>query len=454
MKENKKTEEKKKAKNNKQTKKKNRGVMKGVVTILCLLIIGGFSFLGYKIYKNGGGLTGTLATLLGENTENLENLEPLQILVMGESGVDDYKLADSIMVVSYNPKTQEASIMSIPRDTYVGKKDRKTATQNYLASYKINTVFRSGTNIPEAIDRINALTGLELENYVIIDTKALVKLVDAIGGVTFNVPIDMDYEDDTQDLYIHLKAGEQLIDGAKAEQLLRFRHNDDGSTYSTEYGQQDYGRMRTQREFIIATLKQTLKPQNIFKLKQIVDIMAENVTTNMELSTLKSYVPYAANFDADNIKTGMVPGDSEMCNGVSLYIADKKKTAELVEELFPEPVEDEEISTEAEDSSSTNTISSTTNSTSNSNSNIKIEVLNGTGNSSVLSEVVEKLKDAGYNVTNQGTTNTTAKTTITNKTNKSSTIANNIKETIGAGTINKSTSSSNVDFTIIIGKDY
>ena len=107
------------------------------------------------------------------------------------------------MVASYNPKTQKASLMSIPRDTYVGRRNRNTATQNYLASYKINTVFRSGTNIPEAIDRINALTGLNLENYVIIDTKALIKLVDAIGGVTFNVPIDMYYTEDTdQNLYI------------------------------------------------------------------------------------------------------------------------------------------------------------------------------------------------------------------------------------------------------------
>lgn len=330
---------------NKKSKKKSRKVMKTVVTFLCLLVIGGFSFLGYKVYKNGGGLSGALATLLGEDAETLENLEPIQVLVMGESGVDDYKLADSIMIASYNPKTQSASIMSIPRDTYVGKRDRKTATQNYIASYKINTVFRNGTNIPEAIERINELTGLDLENYVIIDTKALIKVVDAIGGVTFNVPIDMDYEDCTQDLYIHLKAGEQLIDGPKAEQLLRFRHNDDGSTYPSSYGQQDFGRMRTQREFIIATLKQTLKPQNIFKLKQIIDIMGENVKTNMDLASLKSYVPLAVEFNPENVKTGMLPADPEMCNGVSICVADKKKTAELVKELFLEEKEESEDDT-------------------------------------------------------------------------------------------------------------
>ena len=321
-----------------KTKKKVKTVRKVkrvVVLLLLLTIVYSVYLVANRIKQNGGGLTGTLATILGEDTSNLENLEPIQILIMGESGVDDYKLADTIMIASYNPKTQEASIMSIPRDTYVGKKNRETATQNYLASYKINTVFRNGTNIPEAIDRINALTGLNVENYVIIDTNALIKLVDAIGGVTFNVPIDMDYEDSSQDLYIHLKAGEQEIDGKKAEQLLRFRHNDDGSTYPSSYGQQDFGRMRTQREFIIATLKQTLKPQNIFKLKQIIDIMQEDVKTNVDLASIKAYVPYAVNFNADNIKTGMVPGEAEMCNGASLYIANSSKTKELVEELFP-----------------------------------------------------------------------------------------------------------------------
>ena len=293
---------------------------------------------------------------MGEDTTKLEDLEPIQILIMGESGVDDYKLSDTIMIASYNPKEQTASLMSIPRDTYVGRKNRKTATQNYLASYKINTVFRSGTNIPEAIDRINDLTGMNLKNYVIIDTKALIKLVDAIGGVTFNVPIDMYYTEDTeQNLYIDLKAGEQLIDGAKAEQLLRFRHNNDGSTYPSSYGQQDLGRMRTQREFIQATLKQTLKPQNIFKIKQIMDVMINNVTTNIDISTLKAYVPYAVKFNADNIRTGMVPGDVEMCNGVSLYIANSQKTKEMVEDLFPE-----EKKTSAEDKKTNNIINNTT----------------------------------------------------------------------------------------------
>ena len=64
--------------------------------------------------------------------------------------------------------------------------------------------------------------------------------------------------------------------------------------------------------------------------------MNENVTTNMDLTELKSYVSVAVEFNPDNIKTDMVPGTTEMCNGVSIYVANKKKTQEIVKELFPE----------------------------------------------------------------------------------------------------------------------
>lgn len=322
--------------NKKKKVKKPRRLMKTVLTLLVLgTILLGF-FVANRIQNLGGGVTGILATLLGESEESLENIEPINIVVMGISGIDDYKLADTIMVASYNPKTQKASLMSIPRDTYVGKKDRHSATSNYIASYKINTVFRNMTNIPDAMERISALTEMDLENYVIIDTKALIKLVDEIGGVTFDVPINMDYDDSSQDLYIHLKAGEQLIDGKKAEQLLRFRHNNNGSTYPSSYGTEDIGRMKTQREFIAATIKQTMKPQNIFKIRNIIDIMNEDITTNMDIEKIKRYLPFAVKFDTENLKTDVLPGTPEMCNGVSIMVSNKIKSRTVVQDLFGE----------------------------------------------------------------------------------------------------------------------
>ena len=249
-----------------------------IILIILLIILIFASIFTYRVIKNGGGMQGIVATTLGHNELTLKNLKPIDFLIIGISGSEeDYKLADTIMLCSYDPKIQQASLLSIPRDTYVGKNKNKAS-----ASYKINAVYQNGKNIDGMVKNIEKIIGRTINNYIVVDTNALIELVDAIGGVEFNVPIDMKYDDITQDLHIDLKAGYQKLNGQQAEWLVRFRHNNNpASTYSTEYGQQDIGRMRTQREFIQATLKQTLKPENIFNLTQIAEILYKNITTNM-----------------------------------------------------------------------------------------------------------------------------------------------------------------------------
>ena len=129
----------------------------------------------------------------------------------------------------------------------------------------------------ETLEAVNEITGLDIKYYVVVKTEALIKLVDVIGGITFDVPIDMNYDDTSQNLHIHLKAGEQKLDGDKAEQLVRFRHNNDDTSYPEEYGDNDTGRMRTQREFIMQVIKQTAKPENIFKIGEILEVAKEYV---------------------------------------------------------------------------------------------------------------------------------------------------------------------------------
>ena len=91
---------------------------------------------------------------------------------------------------------------------------------------------------------------------------------------------------------------------------MRFRKNDDGTGYPAEYGSDDIGRMKTQRNFIMATAKQTLQAKNIFKIKDIIDIIYEYVETNISISNIKSYVPYAINFNVENLKSDVLPGTS------------------------------------------------------------------------------------------------------------------------------------------------
>ena len=324
-----------KTKEKKVRKKKKRIGLKIFIFIVILLGIAGGLF-AKKVHDLEGNW---LAALFGHNEETLKNLDKLYILAMGEST----GMSDTIIVCSYDPKTQEASMLSIPRDTFVGESKRKASTSD-----KINSLYNNGKNPEKTIEAVNELTGLNIENYILIDTKGLVELVDTIGGVEFNVPINMKYNDEGQDLHINLKAGMQRLNGDQVEQLVRFRHNANWSTYSPEYGIEDFGRMRTQREVIIAIAKQTIKLKNVKEIGNILDIAEKYVETNIDFKILKDYIPYAVNMNTDNIKAEQLPGDPDYLNGISFFLADEEETRRIVEELFigkpsvEEPTEVEE----------------------------------------------------------------------------------------------------------------
>ena len=306
---------------NKKKKKKRPIGLKIFIFILILLAIGGGIF-AKRVYDLDGNW---IAALFGHNEETVKNLDKLYILAMGEST----GMSDTIIVCSYDPKTQEASMLSIPRDTFIGDSQRYATTSD-----KINSLYNSGNNPERTLEAVNELTGLNIENYILIDTEALVELVDAIGGVQFNVPIDMKYDDNNQDLHVDLKEGWQTLNGDQVEQLVRFRHNADGSTYSYEYGIEDFGRMRTQREVLIAIAKQTIQLKNVTEIGKIIDIAEKYVDTNMNFKSLKDYIPYAININTDNIKAEQLPGESRYINGISFFLADEEETKKVVEELF------------------------------------------------------------------------------------------------------------------------
>ncbi len=144
----------------------------------------------------------------------------------------------------------------------------------------------------------------------------------------------MKYDDYSQDLHIDLKAGYQKLTGEQVEQVVRFRHNNNGSSYSYEYGNEDYGRMRTQRSVITELAKQAFKFKNIKELKNIVNIMKEDVKTNINFDIIKDYIPYAASLDMDSIQTEQLPGRSEQRNGGWFFFNDKEETAQVVDRLF------------------------------------------------------------------------------------------------------------------------
>lgn len=446
----------------KKTKKKKHIILKFLLFILTVMVLFIGGFVGYSTYKNGWGVKGIIQTAMGQDEKKLANLEPFTVLIMGVSEDISVRLTDTIMVASYNPKTQKATLLSIPRDTFVGtNKNKATSYDKINALYQTKTK-ESNSSPEKTLAAVNKITGLNITYYVVVSNNALVQLVDAIGGVEFDVPIDMDYDDSSQDLYIHLEKGYQKLNGEQAEWLVRFRHNNNGTSYPSSYGNNDLGRMKTQREFLKVVAKQLIQLKNITKLGTFIDIFKENVQTNItNWSLMKDYIPYMVDFNTENIQTETLPGNPSSFGpyNLSYFVHNEKQTKELVEQLFNEQNRVEEESTEenelANNEESSQTTKSTENTSNTNNSKIKIELLDGSGNTASFSKAKDALKKEGYTIEKTGTTTSTSKTTIINKTSLPSDTLSKLKEILGIGNISNSNSSTNkVDVTIVIGKDY
>lgn len=409
-----------------KNKKKKRGIGKKIILVILFIILLAGSILGYKVYKNGGGAKGLLMTAMGHDKDTILTLDKIYCLILGKS----QNLTDTLILASYDPKDQSAALLSIPRDTFIG--DYKSSATSWD---KINAVYQTENGPQKLMKYVTDITGINVKYYLMVDTEALKVLVDEIGGVTFNVPIDMDYDDSSQDLYIHLKAGEQLLDGDKAEQVVRFRHNNDGSTYPSEYGQEDIGRMKTQREFLKTLAKKLLSWNSVTKINNLLDIAEQYVETNLDFKAVKDYIPYAVEFNINNLKTAVLPGVPEFANVVWIYSSDKEETKKVVNKLFFNINEEEsEVSDEEKEE-------------------IRIELLNGIGNEGRFDEVSDTLKRMGYNIKSTGSTSKTSKTTIINRNNAPENITEDIKNVLKIGNILQGDSSNNIDITIIVGED-
>lgn len=304
----------------KEKEKKPRKALKIVLSILLILFLIIGTVFGTYLYKAGGSFSGAVMNLM---KDTIGDKDPIFVLIMGVSEDISVELTDTIMLAGFNPETNQAFLLSIPRDTFVGSNEATAGGFD-----KINALYQKSPQ--KTVEAVENLTGVNIDYYITVKTSALVDIVDAIGGIDFDVPINMDYDDDTQDLHIHLKAGQQKINGEKAEQLVRFRHNNNGTTYSAEYGDNDEGRMRTQREFLKAIATQVVQWNNIDKVKEITNAIFKNLKTDITLSKILGYVPYATSFDVNNLEMDQLPGTPEKINELWFYKADKTETSDLI----------------------------------------------------------------------------------------------------------------------------
>ena len=443
---------KKSKRDKKEDKKKNKKhtLRKVLLTLLLIIIVIGIIFF-IHVQKNGGGLKGIVTTVIGSSAEKEKELQDIYLLVMGKSE----NMTDTIMVVKYSAKNQSASMLSIPRDTFTGDDEKRAR-----ASDKINSKYING-GAQDTLKEVNELTGLNIRYYLIVDTKALRDLVDAIGGVEFDVPIDMDYDDVTQALHIHVKKGLQLLNGEQAEGVVRFRHNNNYTSYPVSYGDNDLGRMRTQREFLKILLKQLMKPTNITKINNLLKIAQEEVETNIDWNTAKGYVPSLFGFNTNNLVTNALPGEPKYANGVAVFIASQSKTKDLINTMFLQVVDNTEKTAEGSDTdtntTSTNTTKSTTSTTSTTlkpKSSISLQLINGTGSKKKFEAAKVQFKNQGYKIQSEATTTPIDKTIIINRKELNKEDVEAVKSLLGTGKITEGKTSERNNITVIIGKDY
>lgn len=236
------------------------------------------------------------------------------ILIIGEDKVNS--LYDTIGIASIDKAGKKVKLIMIPRDTYIEYNDDIRAAldkANLLHSpgvLKINYAHHVGTKIQYegkfdsgSISFLAAVVeekfGVEVHDYVKINTKGFAELIDCLGGVEINVPYDMNYEDPTQDLYIHIPAGRRLLDGNDAEGFVRFRqgYREDGSFF--EIG--DTGRKQNQLNFLRQMIKQKGTLKNIDKIPNIIKILGKNVKHSIGVGdVLKTYMGMATDIITDD----------------------------------------------------------------------------------------------------------------------------------------------------------
>lgn len=416
-----------------------------IIILIIILILGCFvGWLGFKYDWNvnnmvKGGAKQVALFVTGQTEEDVANLDPLYCLVLGVSTDEGLLLTDTIILCAYYPRTQEASMLSIPRDTFVGRSESTAGGYD-----KINALYQAGgggeAGAQKVLGAVEKLTGLEIDNYLAVKNEGLIQIVDAIGGVDFTVPIDMNYDDPGQKLYIHLKQGHQHIDGAKAEQLLRFRHNNDGTSYPTSYGDNDIGRMKTQRDFITETIKQTLQFKNVTKINDLIKIAFDNIETNLDLDYVLKYSPAAIEFDVDALQSAYLPGTPATLGPQNLwfYKPYKNDTLELIKDMF--------TFKQAESDASVGGITL-------SPEYIKIQLLNASDDTETFENTKSRLEEKGYNIAQTGETTYSKTTKVINRTDKKEDVIDELINTLGYGNESTGKTEANYDITIIVGED-
>lgn len=289
-------------------KKKKHGFGKGLAKFLLvvLLIIALLTGVLFLVAKQPVDANCDLARKRGNST----------ILLAGTDASGDR--TDTIMLLNIDRKAGKLSLMSIPRDTKVNS----TYTPHKInAAYGVNGSGEQGMDA--LMEYVSECIGFRPDGYMLIDLNVFVELVDLMGGVRFDVPCDMYYNDSTQDLYINLQAGEQKLNGEQAMGVVRFRSG---------YAMADLERVNVQRDFLSAALHQWVSVKNLWKLPKALSLLLDHTLTDLSTANLLWMAESVVLCGTGDMMMTTIPHD---LSGDGEYVLiDAQETLDLVNESF------------------------------------------------------------------------------------------------------------------------
>ncbi|PIP28435.1 MAG: hypothetical protein COX29_01195 [Candidatus Moranbacteria bacterium CG23_combo_of_CG06-09_8_20_14_all_35_22] len=247
----------------------------------------------------------TFKNIVSPGKINLQGMDQgrINILLLGIAGQGKpgRNLTDTIMIASFNTKTGQTALLSIPRDLFV-----EVPKNNYTA--KINSIYEYGLqNYPADAQKsiepirktIENITSLDINYWAVINFDGFQKAVDAIGGINITNEFDIfdprypgpNYSYET----FELSKGFHHLDGATALKYARMRHNDPES---------DFGRAKRQQQ-VMQTIKNKIFSTgtllNPIAINQFLNTLGENVKTNIASSEFADFVALIKNLDTNNI---------------------------------------------------------------------------------------------------------------------------------------------------------
>lgn len=251
----------------------------------------------------------------------------VNILVLGvDAGVNGQKTnewtrSDVNMVVSVDPVTKDAAIVSIPRDTrvFIPGKIAEYSKMGHAHAY-------GGPSL--AIETVERFLDIEIDYYVRVDFEAFKQAVDALGGVDMYIPVSGEYSDPAQNLYIKLEKGPAHLDGQKALELVRYRG----------YSNADIGRIEMQELFLKALIKKAVSLSNILKIGPLYEQLQPYFRTDLTFQEVLKLVDIGRGVDPESVKMAMVPGIDKYLaeNGreISYWVPDGPETEKMVNDLI------------------------------------------------------------------------------------------------------------------------